>query len=177
MFWEYFFVKHGSETFTSALEAALHEAKQYRYVGEFLGAPIDQTDLLAAFGIVLADRLARTALAGGTGWESFTEIGNLFECADYVELALGGHADMVSALASNKVREGTRRAAIARHTNSPKARAKNFVRECWQTWTENPHQYASTADFARKMQDKYPDELTSQPVVERWVREWREGQD
>ena len=67
-----------------------------------------------------------------------------------------------------------RRAAISRYTKAtPKNVAKAFVFDCWQLWEAHPGQYPTTAAFARAMLDKHPDALTSQAVIEGWVRQWR----
>lgn len=67
-----------------------------------------------------------------------------------------------------------RKNALARYSKpSPMNDAKAFVFECWERWEENKSQYSSTAAFARAMLDKFPETLTSQPVIERWVRSWR----
>lgn len=54
-----------------------------------------------------------------------------------------------------------------------KATAKAHVRELWKIWQDDPGRYKGKAAFARDMLDKYPDELTSQPVIERWCRDWK----
>lgn len=51
--------------------------------------------------------------------------------------------------------------------------AKGEVKQWWRKWRDSPSLYRSTANFARAMLDKYPDQLTSQPVIEQWVRDWR----
>lgn len=56
-----------------------------------------------------------------------------------------------------------------------KQKAKAGVKNWWLAWRGNPTLYASSAAFARAMLDKYPDHLTSQPVIEGWVRQWRRG--
>lgn len=64
-------------------------------------------------------------------------------------------------------------AARALHTSGKKALARQQVKGCWDRWQQNPCEYPSVAAFAKGMLDKHPDELKSQPVVERWVRGWR----
>lgn len=54
-----------------------------------------------------------------------------------------------------------------------KQAAKAQVKEWWERWQREPDLYRSVAAFARAMLDKYPDSLTSQPVIEQWVRDWR----
>lgn len=66
-----------------------------------------------------------------------------------------------------------RHAAYAMHEKSDTGKAKRFVRECWTEWERQPAKYRSAAAFARDMLDKFPDALTSEIVVTRWVRDWR----
>lgn len=54
-----------------------------------------------------------------------------------------------------------------------KQAAKASVREWWGRWQQEPSLYPSVAAFARAMLDKHPDQLTSQPVIEQWVRDWK----
>jgi hypothetical protein len=65
--------------------------------------------------------------------------------------------------------------AAKRHAKDPKQAAKAFVRQCWDDWQSSPDSYRTTAAFARAMLDKFPDLLSSQPVIERWVRTWKQG--
>ncbi|MEX8519891.1 MAG: hypothetical protein AB3X44_15375 [Leptothrix sp. (in: b-proteobacteria)] len=50
---------------------------------------------------------------------------------------------------------------------------KAEVKGWWEKWQREPSLYRSAAAFARVMLDKYPDHLTSQPVIEGWVRDWK----
>ena len=71
-----------------------------------------------------------------------------------------------------KERQAARNAALSRHRQSPKARAKNEVRNMWMNWRNSPNQYRSASAFAKDMLDKFPDELSSQQVIQRWVTSW-----
>lgn len=71
--------------------------------------------------------------------------------------------------------QSTRAKARYAQDKSGKQKAKAEAREWWQRWQAEPSLYKSAAAFARAMLDKYPDHLTSQPVVEQWVREWKAG--
>jgi hypothetical protein len=64
-----------------------------------------------------------------------------------------------------------RKAALAKHAASGKSEAKRLVRECWEDWCKHPQQYQRPANFSRAMLDKY-EELQSQAVIDRWVRQW-----
>jgi hypothetical protein len=171
--WEYFFVTFSNDQFEAQLLRNLEAVRHHRFVGDFLASPTEQTAELAAFGIVMADRLANAALAGADGWKCLLEILNLEECVEYVSLALAGESDKTQALAKQMTRESARRAANIKHQSTKQAQAKRIVRECWVAWIEDPSQYASAAGFARAMLDKFPEDLCSQVVVERWVRQWR----
>ncbi len=61
--------------------------------------------------------------------------------------------------------------AIKMHTANPKQRDKALVRECWDDWQKLRDRYASKAEFARDMLDKF-ETLKSQPVIEGWCRDW-----
>lgn len=64
------------------------------------------------------------------------------------------------------------RAAANRYLNDPKQAIKAKVKECWSRWQEQPLSYPSAASFARDMLAKWPNELTSEAVIARWVRTW-----
>lgn len=58
------------------------------------------------------------------------------------------------------------------HLTSAAAIGKKQVHDWWVSWRNKPEMYASTAQFARAMLDKFPDNLTSEAVIARWVRAW-----
>jgi len=65
------------------------------------------------------------------------------------------------------------RAAANRYSKDPKQAAKAQVKECWHRWRqEQPNSYPGPTSFARDMLAKWPNELTSETVVVRWVRKW-----
>lgn len=64
-----------------------------------------------------------------------------------------------------------RKAALKRISEDPKQMAKREVRKCWEDWQKRPGDYKGKADFARDMLRNFP-KLASQPVLERWCREW-----
>lgn len=66
-----------------------------------------------------------------------------------------------------------RLAAEARHSRGPYAEARAFARECWSDWQARPSAYRSLAEFARDIQNKFPDLIANPVTVERWVRQWR----
>lgn len=61
--------------------------------------------------------------------------------------------------------------AFAKLAIDPKQKDKLQVRDCWDEWKKHPDRYKGKAAFARDMLDKF-ESLKSQPVVERWCREW-----
>lgn len=85
-------------------------------------------------------------------------------------------ADRTSTMAASELKRlDSRRAsqrAQRRHEVDPKRKAKDFAKECWQAWRAEPERYPSATAFARSMVEKFPDELTSEIVVTRWVRQW-----
>ena len=62
--------------------------------------------------------------------------------------------------------------AEAKRDRSPKTRAKQQVKECWEKWQAKPQNYRSAAAFARDMLFKY-EALTSTDVILRWCRKWQ----
>jgi hypothetical protein len=75
-------------------------------------------------------------------------------------------------IAANIERKRASDRARVRHAKDPKRQARDFVKECWQSWRNAPDQYPSAAAFSRAMLDKQPDLLKSEVVVARWVRSW-----
>lgn len=64
----------------------------------------------------------------------------------------------------------------AKAENDPKRKCKDFAKDCWNIWQQEPARYESKAAFARDMLEKLP-ELKSQPVIEGWCRKWENGED
>ncbi len=64
--------------------------------------------------------------------------------------------------------------AKSKHAKDPKQADKAIVRECWDDWQKQPNRYKGKSEFATDMLDKF-DNLKSQPVIERWCREWEKG--
>ena len=62
--------------------------------------------------------------------------------------------------------------AAAKLAKDPKQSEKVAVRECWDAWQAQPSRYKGVAAFARDMLRKF-ENLESQPVIERWCREWK----
>lgn len=77
----------------------------------------------------------------------------------------------VELVLANQVSARQTAMAIKRHANDPKQKDKAIVLECWNSWQLRPEAYRGKAAFARDMLDKFPS-LKSQPVIERWCREW-----
>jgi len=63
--------------------------------------------------------------------------------------------------------------ALAKLASDPKQKEKILVRECWNAWQVRLTAYKSNAAFARDMLEKF-ETLKSQPVIERWCRDWKE---
>lgn len=176
-FWEYLARKYPVENLREVLRSLLPIAAQQDFLDDFLEDATEQTDEIAVFGLILVNRLANAAREGKNGWEYHLQISSIAECEQYVCLALTGTKSMAELIAKDRIREVARAAGTARHARTPQAAAKVVVRECWQAWEATPSQYGGSAAFARAMLDKFPDELRSQQVIERWVREWRSDID
>ncbi len=67
------------------------------------------------------------------------------------------------------------KAAANRYKRDPKQAVKLEVRSCWEAWEKSSSSYPSVAAFARDMLSKWPELLTSEAVIARWVRDWREA--
>jgi hypothetical protein len=173
LLWDYLHERLSGEDFSERLLKAIRHCDRFRSVGDFLKDPMAQTLELACFGIVVADRIAVAAQSGGTGWSALPEIANLYECSHYVILSRSTSPEWTADDAKRLMSEVARKAALARHAHSPKAKVKQLVRECWLAWEKSPSQDPSTAAFSRSMLDKWPDDLTSEAVISGWVRSWR----
>ena len=75
----------------------------------------------------------------------------------------------------DSIRSNALRAVGEKLANDPKQKDKATVRECWDDWQKQPTRYRSKAAFARDMREKFP-RLESQPVIERWCREWESSE-
>lgn len=74
---------------------------------------------------------------------------------------------------SNVASVRAKTAVLRRYEIDPKQKEKAFVKECWELWQNEMERYKGNAAFARDMLQKY-ETLTSQPVIERWCREWKQ---
>ena len=127
-------------------------------------------NVCAAFGLAILDRCLEERANMSTE-EVLSEFGDAWQCASLARWL--NHTEM--GIHFNIAGESARmaRAARARHSKDPKQKVKLEVRGLWEHWEKNPRTYRSSAAFARDMLDKWPEQLTSIPVVERWVRSWR----
>lgn len=126
-------------------------------------------NLCAAFGLAILDHalLLRSAPEGdnvietyGAAWHFALTARSLNRQHMGYQFDLKAHSARMS------------KAAAKRYSKDPKQVIKAQVKEHWQRWKEQPNSYVHTTTFARAMQDKWPDELTSEPVICKWVREW-----
>ena len=127
-------------------------------------------NLCAAVGLAVLDRLTLASSATTTE-EVLYRLGLVWEFA--VLARWNNHMDMAMHFEVESDRQRMVRAAKAKHSKDPRQRTKLLVRELWDQWERSPSKYPSTAAFARDMCDKWPDHVTSEVVVARWVREWR----
>lgn len=81
---------------------------------------------------------------------------------------------MSSVSVAEALSENGRRAAIARHNSSPKAREKEAAFRHWLAWQAGSVRYKSVAEFARKVLDE-SEHLESSAVIEGWCRAWRKN--
>jgi len=129
-------------------------------------------NLCAAIGLAVLDKLIMSP-------PSNSKETSLFDLGIAWEFALlarwNNHMDMAMHFSAESSRERMARAARARHSKDPKQQIKRQVNELWQKWESAPASYPSAAAFARDMCDKWPDVLTSEVVVSRWVRDWRKA--
>lgn len=127
-------------------------------------------NLCAAVGLAVLDNLAGH-LASATKDSALNELGLAWEFAMIARRS--NHIDMAFHFESESRRVKMVRAANAKHDKDPKQAVKRQVRELWQLWEVSSTKYPSIAAFARDMCDKWPDLLTSEVVVSRWVRDWK----
>lgn len=136
----------------------LTRINEYSHVGEFLFDEDKQLADLAAFGLVLFERIIQ-AIANQASHETVFDMHEeLAECLSYVVAGTGA-------------RGMARKAALARHAADPKQLDKVLIRECWDEWQKKPDRYEGKAAFARDMLDKFPT-LKSQPVIAGWCKKW-----
>ena len=106
-------------------------------------------------------------------------------CVDFINLAINISPADVGADTLNELLEPIKAyfnklnasmGAAAKLSKDPKQQEKALVRECWGDWQNEPTRYKGNATFARDMLQKF-ETLTSQPVIERWCRDWQKESD
>jgi hypothetical protein len=132
-------------------------------------------NLCAAFGLAVLDEtlilwergdLKNTLVYFGVAWE-FASIARWLN-----------HMQMGNFFNTEFHRRQMSKAAATRYSKDPKQAVKREVHSCWLAWGEAPKSYASVAAFSRDMISKWPDQLTSEAVISRWVRQWsRDAKD
>lgn len=132
----------------------------------------------ARIGAVAVVTFARTHCQPSDQWLLFW-----YETA-FIALAKGVKTEKETAALSKALAEAVQAEFRQRQKERARARyvldkdgkqaVKAEVEGWWVRWQADPTMYPTAAAFARAMLDKYPDHLTSQPVIEKWVREWRE---
>lgn len=131
---------------------------------------VEAVALASAFGLLWVDRFLRSWMSGAStldlilAWDrvcdAVSEVAGQFQ---YLRFEDG----------TFERREFSRKGGAAKHANSPYAKAKEFVRECWLDWELHPDNYPSLAAFARDMMEKLPNTVLNPVTFERWVRGWR----
>lgn len=108
-----------------ALVVILERQADYQYVGEFLTEPKEQVRDLAAFGLILFDRMARLGQGPCDPETYFVMHEQLFECYEYVTRGTS------AVLRAENVRRA-RAAADARHSRPGGARDRaEAIRAAW----------------------------------------------
>lgn len=101
-------------------------------------------------------------------------------CADFLDLMLRLSPidpdaetlfDLVEPMTAYFNKRQAQNGAAAKLAADPKQVEKALVRECWGEWQKQANRYTGKAEFARDMLTKWGN-LKSQPVIERWCREW-----
>lgn len=127
-------------------------------------------NLSAAVGLAVLDNLVMN-VESQEKEEAMYALGLAWEFASIARWS--NHMEMALYFNMEGGREEKRRAARARHAKDPKQSVKQEVRGLWRRWEDEPSRYPSIAAFARDMCNKWPESLTSEIVVSRWVREWK----
>lgn len=132
-------------------------------------------DLLLATGLLLVDS-AVEALESGAIARALYLAGQAHDCMEDARLyvLLDKDAEATKAAIQNAIKLRASVAGRAKHAKDKdgKQAVKALVKGRWRAWKENPKNYKTIARFANDMTQKWPDQLTSTDVVERWVREW-----
>lgn len=129
-------------------------------------------NLCAAAGLAVLDNLAGH-LASTSKDSALNELGLAWEFAMIARMS--NHMEMARHFEAESRRVTKVRAANAKHDKDPKQAVKRQVRELWQLWEASSTNYPTITAFARDMCDKWPDLLTSEVVVSRWVRDWKKA--
>lgn len=127
-------------------------------------------NLSAAVGLAVLDNLAEN-ISSASKHSALYQLGLAWEFAMIARR--NNHMDMARHFETESRRMKMVRAANTKHSKDPKQEVKRQVRELWQLWEASPTKYPSIAAFARDMCDKWPDSLSSEVVVSRWVRNWK----
>lgn len=136
----------------------LSQMDEYSDVGDFLWSEKEQAAEMAAFGLILFERIVQAETDTESYKDFFYRHYQLNECILYVN--------------GRQSRQRTaKKAAKAKLANDPKQKEKKLVRECWDAWKNRPDSYKGKAAFALDMLRKW-ESLESQPVIEGWCRMW-----
>ncbi|MEB3098814.1 hypothetical protein VCS63_23460 [Achromobacter sp. D10] len=106
-------------------------------------------------------------------------IGMFFDGRDAVSSALAAAEAIFNAETianrTDRMQEARRQialqGALSRLQNDPRQREKQFIKDCWREWKNDPSRYASKAAFARDMLTKCS-HLQSSKKIEDWTRQW-----
>jgi hypothetical protein len=141
-----------------ALEPLLEEMNEFMYVGDFLAQPESQLNELAAFGIILIDRIALTGWGKYDYEACFDFHEQLFECYEHV-------------IDRYKRVNQAKRASSERHKKN--RIAKKFVADEWQ---EHRNAYKNNkSDFSRHyvriLIKDHDVTITEKQLREEWLKD------
>ena len=148
---------------------------QYSHVGDFLYDEKSQLAEIAAFGLILFERILQAEADKESYEDYFYKNFQLSECERYVlqsDAKLGMQSEAQRTLAIRGIK--------AKLAKDPKQKDKKLVRECWDDWQRNPFydgkkRYKGKAAFARDMLTKFQS-LESSDVIATWCRMWEKEQ-
>lgn len=124
--------------------------------------------ILSAYGLFRLD-CALVKMKTGATFDVLNDLATAANIACDLERAKG--MDLQRSITQQAVLKRAKIGAEKRWAGDATQIAKDNVLECWHMWQADPARYRSTAAFSRDMLDKF-DALKSQPVIERWCREW-----
>jgi hypothetical protein len=122
----------------------------------------------------LVDALAACA---DEGWEMVHVVDTALATLNPRHETLLALQKVLARVTRDSRRANASKAALVKNSNSPKAKAKEFVRDCWVDWRAGRTRYKNATEFANDMLSKQLDVLKSDRVITGWVRDWDRGKN